>query len=185
METSWDGAVPIRLGYVSDDQIQDAPTTPSQGLREEYDQLVEEVRKHRIAYYQEDAPLISDAEFDELWRRLEQIEAEHPEIVTGDSPTQEVGGEVSTAFAPVEHIQRMYSLEDVFSREELRAWYDRAVASLEQLRPDRVTSGRVPNGWWRSRSTAWPSTCSTAAADWSVRPPGATAPPARTSPTMC
>ena len=144
METSWDGAVPIRLGYVSDDQIQDAPTTPSQGLREEYDQLVEEVRKHRIAYYQEDAPLISDAEFDELWRRLEQIEAEHPEIVTGDSPTQEVGGEVSTAFAPVEHIQRMYSLEDVFSREELRAWYDRAVASLEQLRPDRVTSGRGP-----------------------------------------
>ncbi|WP_229658909.1 NAD-dependent DNA ligase LigA [Nesterenkonia cremea] len=121
-----------------------AAGAPSRELREEYEQLVEEVRKHRIAYYQEDAPLISDAEFDELWRRLEQIEAEHPEIVTGDSPTQEVGGEVSTAFAPVKHIQRMYSLEDVFSREELRAWYDRAVASLQELRPDRVTSTSGP-----------------------------------------
>lgn len=121
-----------------------AEGAPSYALREEYEQLVEEVRKHRIAYYQENAPLISDAEFDEFWLRLEEIEAQHPEIITGDSPTQEVGGEVSVAFAPVQHIQRMYSLEDVFSREELRAWYDRAVASLEQLRPDAVQDGRGP-----------------------------------------
>lgn len=112
------------------------PSAPPTALREEYEQLVEEVRRHRVAYYQEDAPLISDAEFDELYSRLQRIEAEHPEIVSADSPTQEVGGEVSEAFSPVTHLQRMYSLEDVFSRSELRAWYDRAVASLAEVRPD-------------------------------------------------
>src|SRR4029453_12975101 len=65
---------------------------PSGAVREEYENLVEEVRKHRFAYYQEDAPVISDAEFDELFRRLETIEAMHPELVSNDSPTQEVGG---------------------------------------------------------------------------------------------
>ena len=109
--------------------------TPSLALREEYEQLIDEVRRHRVAYYQDDSPLISDAEFDELFSRLERIEAEHPEIVSTDSPTQEVGGEVSEAFSAVQHLQRMYSLEDLFSREELRAWYDRTCASLEQLSP--------------------------------------------------
>ena len=102
-------------------------------MREEYEDLVEEVRKHRFAYYQEDAPIISDAEFDELFRRLETIEAMHPELVANDSPTQEVGGEVSAAFAAVEHLQRMYSLEDVFSLEELEAWIAKAEANIAKL----------------------------------------------------
>jgi DNA ligase (NAD+) len=106
---------------------------PSGAVREEYEILVEEVRKHRFAYYQEDAPIISDAEFDELFRRLETIEAMHPELVSNDSPTQEVGGEVSAAFAAVEHLQRMYSLEDVFSLEELEAWIAKAEASVAKL----------------------------------------------------
>jgi DNA ligase (NAD+) len=106
---------------------------PSGAIREEYENLVEEVRKHRFAYYQEDAPLISDAEFDELFRRLETLEAMHPELVSNDSPTQEVGGEVSAAFAAVEHLQRMYSLEDVFSLEELEAWIAKAEASVAKL----------------------------------------------------
>ena len=107
--------------------------TPSEAVREEYEILVEEVRKHRFAYYQEDAPIISDAEFDELYRRLETIEAMHPELVANDSPTQEVGGEVSAAFAAVEHLQRMYSLEDVFSLEELEAWVAKAEANIAKL----------------------------------------------------
>ena len=107
--------------------------TPSEAVREEYEVLVEEVRKHRFAYYQEDAPIISDAEFDELYRRLETIEALHPELVANDSPTQEVGGEVSAAFAAVEHLQRMYSLEDVFSLEELEAWVAKAEANIAKL----------------------------------------------------
>ncbi|WP_338423096.1 NAD-dependent DNA ligase LigA [Arthrobacter sulfonylureivorans] len=110
-----------------------ASEIPSDEIRDEYEQLTENVRKYRYAYYNEDAPLISDAEFDALYRRLEEIEALHPELVANDSPTQEVGGEVSAAFAPVEHLQRMYSLEDVFSLDELKAWLDRATASVANL----------------------------------------------------
>lgn len=106
---------------------------PAEAVREEYENLADLVRKYRFAYYQEDEPLVSDAEFDTLFRRLEEIEALHPELVANDSPTQEVGGEVSAAFAPVEHLQRMYSLEDVFSLEELEAWLNRAEASVEKL----------------------------------------------------
>ncbi|MGM0929725.1 MAG: NAD-dependent DNA ligase LigA [Actinomycetota bacterium] len=110
-----------------------ASEIPSDEIRDEYEQLTENVRKYRYAYYNEDAPLVSDAEFDALYRRLEEIEALHPELVANDSPTQEVGGEVSAAFAPVEHLQRMYSLEDVFSLDELKAWLDRATASVANL----------------------------------------------------
>ncbi|WP_285314087.1 NAD-dependent DNA ligase LigA [Pseudarthrobacter sp. fls2-241-R2A-168] len=107
--------------------------TPTDSIREEYENLVDLVRKYRFAYYQEDEPLVSDAEFDELFRRLEEIEALHPELVSNDSPTQEVGGEVSAAFAAVEHLQRMYSLEDVFSLDELEAWLTKASASIGKL----------------------------------------------------
>lgn len=103
---------------------------PSGSVRDEYENLADLVRKYRFAYYQEDEPLVSDAEFDALFRRLEELEALHPELVSNDSPTQEVGGEVSAAFAAVEHLQRMYSLEDVFSIEELQAWIAKAEAGV-------------------------------------------------------
>jgi DNA ligase (NAD+) len=106
---------------------------PAESVREEYETLADLVRKYRYAYYQEDAPTVSDAEFDSLYRRLEELEALHPELVSNDSPTQEVGGEVSAAFAAVEHLQRMYSLEDVFSLDELEAWVRKAEASVEKL----------------------------------------------------
>ena len=107
-----------------------APTTASienstelsDTLRAEYAELTDTIRAARRAYYNEDAPVLSDAEYDALYRRLEIIEAEHPQLIANDSPTQEVGGEAVEAFAPVTHLQRMYSLEDVFSFEELRAW---------------------------------------------------------------
>ena len=111
----------------------DPEVVPSESMREEYENLADLVRKYRFAYYQEDAPLVSDAEFDDLFRRLEEIEALHPELVANDSPTQEVGGEVSAAFAAVEHLQRMYSLEDVFSLEELEAWLAKAEASVAKI----------------------------------------------------
>lgn len=106
---------------------------PADSVREEYENLADLVRKYRYAYYQEDAPTVSDAEFDSLYRRLEELEALHPELVSNDSPTQEVGGEVSAAFAAVEHLQRMYSLEDVFSLDELEAWVRKAEASVAKL----------------------------------------------------
>jgi DNA ligase (NAD+) len=112
---------------------------PPESVREEYENLADLVRKYRFAYYQEDEPLVSDAEFDTLFRRLEELEALHPELVSNDSPTQEVGGEVSAAFAAVEHLQRMYSLEDVFSLEELEAWITKAEAGIAKVGDHQVS----------------------------------------------
>ncbi len=123
-----------RLGQVTTAHDAEA-TDASSELREEYSDLVEEVARHQVAYHQKDAPLISDAEYDQLIHRLRKIEAEHPELASADSPTQQVGGAPSEAFAPVDHLRRMYSLEDLFSYSELRTWYDRAVTSLEKQRP--------------------------------------------------
>ncbi|MGO2532714.1 NAD-dependent DNA ligase LigA [Arthrobacter rhombi] len=110
---------------------------PAGQLREEYQQLIDDVRRYRTAYYVEDAPIVSDAEFDVLFTRLEEIEQLHPEIVSNDSPTQEVGGEVSAAFSPVVHLTQMYSLEDVFSLEELTAWLERATANAGTRAPNQ------------------------------------------------
>ncbi|WP_416385074.1 NAD-dependent DNA ligase LigA [Tersicoccus mangrovi] len=106
---------------------------PADELQREYDETVDAIRSARVAYYTNDAPTLSDADYDRLYRRLEELEALHPELQTNDSPTQEVGGEVSAAFSPVTHLQRLYSLDDVFSLEELRAWFTRAEAQVEQL----------------------------------------------------
>ena len=85
-------------------------------------ELVDEINKHRRAYYSQDSVLISDAEYDDLMRELESLEAEHPDLITGDSPTQSVGGEATATFSPVQHLDRMWSLDNVFSREELAGW---------------------------------------------------------------
>lgn len=85
-------------------------------------ELVDEINKHRRAYYSNDTVLISDADYDALMRELELLEAEHPDLITGDSPTQSVGGEATTTFSPVQHLDRMWSLDNVFSREEMAAW---------------------------------------------------------------
>jgi len=124
-----DNAVTVTSATTGTDQLE-PEAIPSGSVRDEYENLADLVRKYRFAYYQEDEPLVSDAEFDALFRRLEELEALHPELVSNDSPTQEVGGEVSAAFAAVEHLQRMYSLEDVFSIDELQAWIAKAEAGV-------------------------------------------------------
>ena len=86
---------------------------------QEIAELREELRRHSIAYYDKDAPTISDFEYDAMMRRLENLEAEHPETVTPDSPTQHVGGHRSEKFSPVHHAVPLESLSDVFSYEEL------------------------------------------------------------------
>lgn len=89
-------------------------------------ELSDEINKHRAAYYGQDSVLISDADYDALMRELEALEAEHPDLVTGDSPTQTVGGEATTTFAPVQHLDRMWSLDNVFSPEEMSAWVSKS-----------------------------------------------------------
>ena len=92
-------------------------------VRHEWTALAEEARAHQFAYHVKDAPTISDGEYDLLMRRLNAIEDEHPGLRTPDSPTQQVGGAIfSTDFTAVDHLERMLSLDNAFSPEELTAW---------------------------------------------------------------
>ncbi|HEU5038570.1 MAG TPA: NAD-dependent DNA ligase LigA [Nocardioides sp.] len=93
--------------------------------REEHRLIAEQVEEARWRYYVLDSPTIDDAEFDRLMRRLEELEAELPELRTPDSPTQKVGGAVSTEFTAVDHLQRMESLDNAFTYDELAAWHAR------------------------------------------------------------
>ncbi len=101
-------------------------------------QRIEELRGlinyHNHRYYVLDSPEISDAEYDELMRELRQLEAEHPELVTPDSPTQRIGAPPVEAFGVVEHPQPLLSLANAFSYEELAAWHKR-VSNLLGGRP--------------------------------------------------
>jgi DNA ligase (NAD+) len=95
--------------------------TPAQ-VREEHAGVAERVEDARWRYYVHDAPTMSDAEFDALLRRLEELEERYPDLRTPDSPTQRVGGAVSTEFTAVDHLEPMRSLDNCFSTEELQAW---------------------------------------------------------------
>ncbi len=90
-----------------------------ENIKAELEKLKSELQEHNRRYYVEDAPSISDYEYDMLMRRLKEIEREYPELITPDSPTQRVGGEALSAFESVVHEVPMDSLQDVFSKEEL------------------------------------------------------------------
>jgi len=92
--------------------------------------LRDELNAHGYRYYVEDAPTISDFEYDHMLRRLEDLEREHPEEITPDSPTQRVGGPALSEFAPVEHPVPLESLQDVFDGDEVREFLDRMSAAL-------------------------------------------------------
>ncbi|MFN8168996.1 MAG: NAD-dependent DNA ligase LigA [Candidatus Nanopelagicales bacterium] len=96
-------------------------------------ELVELVEEARRRYYVQDAPTLSDVEYDALFRELEELERAHPELASADSPTQAVGGERSEMFEPVEHLQRLLSLDNAFSSEELAAWAGRVERDLGSL----------------------------------------------------
>jgi DNA ligase (NAD+) len=88
-------------------------------------ELSQRLEELAFQYYVEAQPTVSDAEYDQLMRELQQLEEEHPELRTPDSPTQRVMESFSTDFAPVEHLQRLMSLDNAFTEEELRAWANR------------------------------------------------------------
>ncbi len=99
--------------------------------REQIKQLTEQINYHNKKYYIEDAPEIDDYEYDMLYKRLQQVEAKFPELVTPDSPTQHVGGEALNKFEPVVHSVPMESLHDSFSEQELID-FDRRVRSVTE-----------------------------------------------------
>jgi DNA ligase (NAD+) len=97
-------------------------------------ELTELLNEARWRYYVLDAPTIADGEFDARMRELNELEDAYPALRTPDSPTQQVGPPPSTTFTPVEHLQRLMSLDNVFSREELDRWAARAVRELGEKR---------------------------------------------------
>ena len=84
--------------------------------------LAEELDRYAFAYYVRDEPLVSDGQYDELMGELTALEAAHPALVTPDSPSQKVNGGFTATFAPVQHLERMQSLDNAFSSDELSAW---------------------------------------------------------------
>jgi len=104
-----------------DDQL--APVTPE--ARERHATIAEEIEDARWSYFVLDDPTLDDAEYDIRLRGLQALEEEFPELRTPDSPTQQVGGAVSTEFTAVDHLQRMESLDNAFTDEELDAWHAR------------------------------------------------------------
>lgn len=100
-----------------------AGEAPDADLRRSWQELADEVREHQFRYYVRDSPIITDAEFDALLRKLEALEDAHPELRTPDSPTQLVGGAgFATDFTSADHLERMLSLDNVFDPDELAAW---------------------------------------------------------------
>ena len=115
-------------------------------LRRQWDELAAEVRRHRDLYYNA-KPEIPDADFDEIFRRLQRLEEEHPELAVPESPTMEVGAPaaVSSTFDNVEHLERMMSLDNVFDEDELTEWLARTPSRtyLTELKIDGLSLSLV------------------------------------------
>jgi DNA ligase (NAD+) len=97
---------------------------------EQVQELREQIRYHEHLYYVLDAPEITDAQYDALMNQLKKLEADHPELITPDSPTQRVGGKPREGFAKVAHSRPMLSLDNAYNDDELRAWEQRVRAGL-------------------------------------------------------
>ncbi|HWV27714.1 MAG TPA: NAD-dependent DNA ligase LigA [Aeromicrobium sp.] len=96
-------------------------------IRQRHNELAEVIEEHRQRYHRDDAPTISDAEYDALMRELMDLEDRLPELRTPDSPSQQVGGLLSSSFESYQHRERMMSLDNAFSLDELDAWHGRLV----------------------------------------------------------
>ena len=140
-------------------------TDPQQRLNE----LRDAIRHHEERYYIHNAPEISDDEFDRLLHELERLEAEHPDLVTADSPTQRVAGRPMEGFDEVDHLAPMLSLDNAYNEDELREFDervrraaglgDRAVAYVAELKIDGLSialtyeGGRLVRGATRGNGT--------------------------------
>ncbi|MDA3868495.1 MAG: NAD-dependent DNA ligase LigA [Gammaproteobacteria bacterium] len=104
-------------------------------IQHQIDDLRQQLRHHSYLYYVLNDPEISDSEYDRLYRQLEQLEQQHPDLITADSPTQRVGAQPLKLFAQIQHRIPMLSLDNVFSEEELQRFYKRVQDRLESTEP--------------------------------------------------
>src|SRR5271166_656190 len=110
----------------------------SKDARQKIEALRDKIRYHEHRYYVLDDPEVSDAEFDRLMNQLKTLEAEHPELVTPDSPTQRVGGKPREGFVKVPHSSAMLSLDNAYTEDELRGWERRVQELSGESRVDYV-----------------------------------------------
>lgn len=120
------------LDTFSEGEAVDADDLHAEEASEQIDVLREVIRRHDHLYYVQDDPVITDAEYDALYRVLEGLEAAFPEFVTPDSPTQRVGGRPIDEFEKHEHPEALLSLSNAFDEGELRDWYDRCRRGLAE-----------------------------------------------------
>ena len=104
------------------------------GLRDKVSKLRQEIRYHNYRYYVLNEPVVSDSEYDRLMVELRQIEEEHPEWITPDSPTQRTGAPPAERFAKLRHPAAILSLGNAFDEGDVRAWYERISKLDERVR---------------------------------------------------
>jgi DNA ligase (NAD+) len=110
---------------------------PEQPIAQQIQSLRDEIARHEHLYYVEDAPVLTDAQYDALMNQLKQRESEHPDLITPDSPTQRVGGKPKEGFLKTRHSRAMLSLDNAYNEAELRAWDKRlrdALPTTETMR---------------------------------------------------
>ena len=111
--------------------------------RSAIDWLRREIRRHDYLYYIQNQPEISDQQYDELFAELKALEAEHPEVVTPDSPTQRVAGRPLGEFATVRHAVPMLSVDNTYSADELKAFDERVRKQLDDPDYDYVVEHKI------------------------------------------
>ncbi|GAA2514953.1 NAD-dependent DNA ligase LigA [Rarobacter incanus] len=112
-------------------------------VRTRWAELVNLIDDAQFAYYVRDQPTVPDSEYDRWFRDLESLESTYPALRTPESPTQRVGGTYSTDFAPVRHLQQMYSLQDVFSVGEVDEWASRVMRDSDGAHIDWLTEVKI------------------------------------------
>lgn len=110
---------------------------------EEIVQLRKEIEYHNHRYYDLDDPILSDTQYDDLYRRLKELEALYPHLITPDSPTQKIGGRASATFAPIEHKVPMMSLDNSYNAQDVQNWHERCAKGLGTNRFDMVLEAKI------------------------------------------
>ena len=115
------------------------PSSPA----EEIAKLRKIIEFHNHRYYDLDDPVLSDTQYDELYQKLKNLEAQFPQFVTADSPTQKVGGKASATFAPVTHGVPMMSLDNSYNAADVRAWHERCAKILSSDNFEMVVEAKI------------------------------------------
>ena len=111
--------------------------------KEEIERLKNLINYHNNLYYNLDNPILSDTQYDELYKQLKDLEDAYPQFRTKNSPTQRVGGKAGASFTPVQHAVPMLSLDNSYNEADIRAWYDRAAKLLQRSDFEMVVEGKI------------------------------------------